>query len=551
MARDPFRRPPAIDIPWGERERWWDRMTRKLTESSRWHQAESLADLGELVAQFCEGKLLATPGHDGPRDPETREIAGPLAHANRQGFVTSNSQPGCARRGEGYEDGYEQRAEVTGWATPATAEKLQRLFAGTRIQVRAVTDRPRRASYDNAVNVSRSVMPEGTWEHTVTGFVPGRSTRFIDLGRPDLIEGAAWVTVYDPEWGNHSLLWDRLSQPDWDHPEPPEPEPTMTTTRIPTDAEVDHLSGAVDRAFAERDRLDDVARRTGRDDDLAAMLRQDEHAARLLDQYNAAVAAQMAESDRQRAENVHRYAEQERQRRHEQESLWRELCAAEYKIQVRQGGNDGHPSDDLDTLTSEARASALADQLSRDVGISARALRRRAQSAAYDHGQDPGTDYDPDRFAPPDWEAARGEEVVGGGNEGADASSARLDPPPAAEAYKPRHLEIKRTGRWYDTDPIKSTNTTPTGGTGMSIGDARQDMLGPIEKLNEALGLMQAGNAALEEAQTGLQQATEGSNQAEADQANAQVTESKNKIDEAQQQIAQALQEFEGVAQRL
>jgi len=112
-------------------------------------------------------------------------------------------------------------------------------------------------------------------------------------------------------------------------------------------------------------------------------------------------------------------------------------------------------------------------------------------------------------------------------------------------------LKIQRTGRWYDENPITSTNTTSTGGTGMSIGDAKQGMLGPIEKLNEALGLMQAGNAALEEAQTGLRQATEGSSQAEADQAHAQVDESKNKIDEAQQQIAQALGEFEGVAQRL
>jgi hypothetical protein len=116
---------------------------------------------------------------------------------------------------------------------------------------------------------------------------------------------------------------------------------------------------------------------------------------------------------------------------------------------------------------------------------------------------------------------------------------------------KNRRLEMKRTGRWYDEKPITSTNTTPTGGTGMSIGDARLGMLGPIEKLNEALGSIQAGHAAAEEAQAGLHQATEGSNQAEADQAHAQVAEAMNKIDEAKQQIASALQEFEGVAQRL
>lgn len=145
---------------------------------------------------------------------------------------------------------------------------------------------------------------------------------------------------------------------------------------------------------------------------------------------------------------------------------------------------------------------------------------------------------------------------------GPDASDVRFEDggglPPAAELYAPARpattpsrLEIKRTGRWYDENLITSTNTTSTGGTGMSIGDARQGMLGPIEKLNEALGAIQSGRAALEEAQAGLLQATEGSNQAEADQAHAQVAESLNKVDDAQQQIASALQEFEGVAQRL
>jgi hypothetical protein len=234
----------------------------------------------------------------------------------------------------------------------------------------------------------------------------------------------------------------------------PHEEPDMTTTRTPTDAEVDHLSSAVDRAFAERDRLDDVARRTGRDEDLAAMLRQDEHAARLLDQYNAAVAAQMAESDRQRAENLRRYAEQERQRRHEQEADRR---------------TPGSP----------------------------------------------------------------------------DASSARLDPPPAAEPYGSPTYAAKPTG------PPRPTTTAPPGGTGMSIEAARAQIMGGHETGQAALRAIGQAHGMVGDARNDLWQATESSNQAEAEPARAQLQDAMDKLEEAEQQVAQALSEFEGIAQRL
>src|SRR5690242_1043647 len=69
------------------------------------------------------------------------------------------------------------------------------------------------------------------------------------------------------------------------------------------DAYISRLSDGVDAAFDERDRLADIARASGRDEDEAAMLRQDEHAATLLDQYNAEVQTDMAEIERRREEN--------------------------------------------------------------------------------------------------------------------------------------------------------------------------------------------------------------------------------------------------------
>jgi hypothetical protein len=55
---------------------------------------------------------------------------------------------------------------------------------------------------------------------------------------------------------------------------------------------LDQLSTAVDLAFRHRDDLYAVAKETRRKRDYDAMLRQDAKAARLLDEYNAAVHAE-------------------------------------------------------------------------------------------------------------------------------------------------------------------------------------------------------------------------------------------------------------------
>ena len=92
---------------------------------------------------------------------------------------------------------------------------------------------------------------------------------------------------------------------------------------------------------------------------------------------------------------------------HDPDQLWRQLCAAEYKIHIIELGNDGPPEYDRSTAAEQAEAATLADQLTQLVQIPAAGLRTRALEAAYAHGQDPGTDADPDRFAPPNWAEAR------------------------------------------------------------------------------------------------------------------------------------------------
>ncbi|POX58874.1 hypothetical protein C3492_35680 [Streptomyces sp. Ru62] len=62
----------------------------------RWKTAETLADLGDLMALWLEGEITSWPGYApgyGP-DEETRELIPTLAAANRAGYVTIASQPG-------------------------------------------------------------------------------------------------------------------------------------------------------------------------------------------------------------------------------------------------------------------------------------------------------------------------------------------------------------------------------------------------------------------------------------------------------------------------
>jgi len=104
-------------------------------DSERWGTARTLTDLGELTAQWLEGKIGSVPGTMpgcGP-DEETAELIPVLAACNRAGFVTVVSQPG-EEPALGY-DGqiWTQRAALEGFADTATLEALRRHTAGTRL----------------------------------------------------------------------------------------------------------------------------------------------------------------------------------------------------------------------------------------------------------------------------------------------------------------------------------------------------------------------------------------------------------------------------------
>lgn len=95
-----------------------------LLRRAGWPDATTLADLGELTAQWLEGRARCHPVYFAPQpDPESRPLINVLAYLNRSGFVTEQSQPACDVIGYGGHP-TRQRAAVQGFADATTARTL-------------------------------------------------------------------------------------------------------------------------------------------------------------------------------------------------------------------------------------------------------------------------------------------------------------------------------------------------------------------------------------------------------------------------------------------
>ena len=184
-----------------------------VTKADRqaWASARTLADLGELTAQWVEGRIGSQPGYYGRSDIEDPAMIPVLAGLNRAGFVTTCSQAGHAGAA------WEQCAAVEGFAGFPVAMVLQHAAREADLDVVAHSPvrLPRwRYSYREAVIVTR----RNGRPYTDFGCrLPRRHIRDSHLGygacHRDAVAAleAAWqVTVIDPEWGRNDLLWDVL-----------------------------------------------------------------------------------------------------------------------------------------------------------------------------------------------------------------------------------------------------------------------------------------------------------------------------------------------------
>jgi hypothetical protein len=176
-----------------------------------WASARTLADLGELTAQWLEGAIASVPGYCGPPDEETRELVPVLAAANRAGFVTACSQPGaCGAR-------WEQRPAVEGFADAATLARLWEATEGPPLMRGADRATRFRTSYKTALPVS---CRDGRVTTRFGAVLPRRdlSDSWIGYGvchreAVRAVCGAWQITLIDTEWGREdSPLWPALAE---------------------------------------------------------------------------------------------------------------------------------------------------------------------------------------------------------------------------------------------------------------------------------------------------------------------------------------------------
>ena len=189
----------------------WNGRHSRLVSLSGWDEAETFADVGELVARWLTGEIPAQPGYDGGPDEETAELIPTLARVNRAGYVTNSSQPGYD--GPSFDGGRaQQRAAVEGLAVDYGNVARLRMAAEAAGLLVVVRTPPRwRSKFDSCIPVSRWAR-DGEWRiHTRFG---------VNLSRREVvwlydhIEAAhtamarAWqVTIVDPEWGRNDRLW--------------------------------------------------------------------------------------------------------------------------------------------------------------------------------------------------------------------------------------------------------------------------------------------------------------------------------------------------------
>lgn len=179
--------------------------------SNPWKSAASVAELGQLMADWLEGRHNAySPSSlsNGP-DDETQHLIPTLAAVNRAGCVTTGSQPGQvaidgARR-------WEQRAAVEAWVSDK--QLLNRIQAGAkRARITVIAHGPSSGWRDGMVVTQVNGEPYTWFGRTMSRReqiayewpdVGGRATR--ELRR------STFLTLIDPVWGRDDRLWPALA----------------------------------------------------------------------------------------------------------------------------------------------------------------------------------------------------------------------------------------------------------------------------------------------------------------------------------------------------
>ncbi|MHC3450797.1 DUF6919 domain-containing protein [Streptomyces prasinus] len=190
---------------------------KKRADRRRWAAAQSLPELADLMTLWVEGELSVWPGHAGGPDPETTALVPTLAAANRAGFLTDTSQPGCD--GPGF-DGlrWQQRAAVTGLV--ADEELLARIRrAGEAAGLLVLISHPLLLPQGRGATCT---LRDGRPYTTFGEHMPAHILRHIwqGISRPafDAVVDAWQVCLIDPDIGRNDRLWPLLDDLFATHP---------------------------------------------------------------------------------------------------------------------------------------------------------------------------------------------------------------------------------------------------------------------------------------------------------------------------------------------
>jgi hypothetical protein len=173
---------------------------------SKWRQAETLADLGELTARWLVGEVDDYPCYGGPVDPETVLLVEELAQFNRHGLVTIFSQPGQPVD----EIGFGQRAAVAGFCAVKTAKRLARLGLHSDLLIMAFKP-GEQGGYPVPISLAdrRPRMFQGeSWGYEeLRCFATALNNEAMTA-----LEAAWKVCVIDLQWGRNDYLWPQVAK---------------------------------------------------------------------------------------------------------------------------------------------------------------------------------------------------------------------------------------------------------------------------------------------------------------------------------------------------
>ncbi|MFJ4637583.1 DUF6919 domain-containing protein [Streptomyces hygroscopicus] len=179
--------------------------------SNPWKKAESVADLGNLMADWLEGRHNAySPSSlsNGP-DEETRHLVPVLASCNRAGFVTTGSQPGEIVRYAG--ELCEQRAAVEAWV--ADKRLLDRIRVDAKRAGMEIIVHRADSGWRDGMVVTRVDGEPCTWFGRTMGRRGQIAYEWPGIGGRAIRElrRSTYLTLIDPVWGRDDRLWPALA----------------------------------------------------------------------------------------------------------------------------------------------------------------------------------------------------------------------------------------------------------------------------------------------------------------------------------------------------